>query len=214
MNKQKSPDLNFSDYKDFPELHYYGNLILLPEYNMSDTMLAMIVNRYAWGMNVGVAYLDTETNRLYCSNSENYDYPTGIAIRKSPDGSDYEIYLDCDEVVEVVLYKHPSKYVYDDILNEAYKTKQFEDLKTYKSTYLVYNDSTRVLLKIDDVIFKSDKIERGYTELSKLTHFCKFANITICPELITPESKIVEYKYSTFKPDKSPVLTHSVSIKV
>lgn len=105
-----------------------SNLLLTPEFDLGPTKIAMIVNKYAWGMNVGAAYFDTENHTLYTWLCENFDHPAGYAIRRNPENkSDYQIYLDCDNQIKKTIYRHPSKPLLD-CLETFYRSEQWTSL--------------------------------------------------------------------------------------
>lgn len=83
-----------------------------------DGLKAFIANRYKYGMNI--AFMAANDNVVYYCESYNFDYPEGIAIRKTHD--DIEIYLDNDAVERNIIYEsndkndivHLLEYIYPD----------------------------------------------------------------------------------------------------
>jgi hypothetical protein len=83
--------------------------IRTPEFDVGNR-LAFILNRYAWGMNVSVALLDPQSRTVYMWRSDNFDMPTGIAIRRRPDGAvgEYEIFV-ARSTEDHCVYRAPTK---------------------------------------------------------------------------------------------------------
>ncbi|AYV78213.1 MAG: hypothetical protein Edafosvirus7_5 [Edafosvirus sp.] len=55
-------------------------ILRLPTYDKDDKY-ALLLCRYAWGMNLVLAYLDIEKKQIICNNPRNYDHPEPIAIK-------------------------------------------------------------------------------------------------------------------------------------
>ena len=66
--------------------HEYDSVLRLPWFDKFDKfdkkdMIAFILIRYAWGMNLAPAYLNLEKNMMMIGISNNYDYPEPIALK-------------------------------------------------------------------------------------------------------------------------------------
>ncbi len=68
-------------------------------------MMALILQRAAWGMNIACAFLDTKQNKLYIAESENFDHPEALALRKHNPSGCYELYLYNDDRAFESLYE-------------------------------------------------------------------------------------------------------------
>jgi hypothetical protein len=142
-----------SDRNKDKDGNYISNeqYILLPEYNY-DSCVAFIVNRYAWGMNTNVAILDPISKTIYCWKSDNYDYPTGIALRKCK--GEVEMYLSNDNVTRKVLYNDQnstSLYSFENIYSDSnwYDLNVEEDMNLLKK-YITYSNTNLEFTRLSD----------------------------------------------------------------
>jgi hypothetical protein len=86
---------------------------------------ALVVNRYAWGMNVGVAFLDVEVGVIYCWICLNFDHPVGLALRSREDK--VEIFLDNNGVTRRNVWSDPERQL--PCLENFYHDSGWKDLR-------------------------------------------------------------------------------------
>lgn len=123
-NKSHEP---LYEYKDYMTRDKWMKLTID---NLDEGLHAFLLARFAWGLNICVAIFDEATQTLYHWESDNYDYPTGIAVRKTCDK--IEIYLDVDG-------RSPKETMYE---NELLQDKEQYDLSLdwdYSSQWITYD---------------------------------------------------------------------------
>lgn len=129
-------------------LHYYNNslysdcYIRMPEYDR-DGMYALVLNRYAWGMNVCCAYLDLELNQLIYWDSQNFDHPEGIALKKTEDNKNVEIFITNNDAERKIVYSDPEKPPLP-LLDNFYESSKWKNLwcpSDFKDLYDYYKFS-------------------------------------------------------------------------
>ena len=72
--------------------HERDNIMLMPVYDKPG-LVAFMANRYAWGMNIGYCYLDIANKKVYMHGFFNHDHPECIALRKTQDGRETDVFL-------------------------------------------------------------------------------------------------------------------------
>ena len=77
------------NYKNTKEDRY----LRLPEYD-SESLMAFVFCRFAWGMNITFAYLSVEESILYFDDYFNHDHPEGHALKK--DGANVQLFTCLD----------------------------------------------------------------------------------------------------------------------
>ncbi len=155
-----------------------------------DGLYAVIVNRFAWGMNVAAGFIDVCSGRMYLWISNNYDYPAGIALKLHPDDgvlictsngyvSEEELYV--TETPEFVGCNAGLKPVHDHerwitFAAETYFTTMYQWLKfkdttpckTYVEFYnYKYLDNLLSEAKFDDAISFIKTVEEWFTTLGR-----------------------------------------------
>lgn len=115
-------NLTYHSYSDplcKHENYIHDNYILFPEYNFKH-MVAFVANRYTYGMNVNVCFLDHIKNIIYCGCTSSIDYPNdeGIALRKT--NNRCEIYL-YSKKMRKIIYQNPElkfPFLYTNVYND------------------------------------------------------------------------------------------------
>lgn len=81
-------------------------IMLLPFYNQP-SRYAILLNRYAWGMNLHVGFIDVDKCIIYIGESiGNFYYPEGLAVKKIMNDSEAAIYLNNDCTTRKYLYSN------------------------------------------------------------------------------------------------------------
>jgi len=83
--------------------YLHDSFVLMPAFDLPG-YTAFVAIRYAWGMNVNVCLLHTESKIVCCWQSYNFDHPIGLSLRRLENG--LEIYLSNDDVTREILYKN------------------------------------------------------------------------------------------------------------
>lgn len=113
-----------NSYDPFTVVSRNDRYALFPEYDFNG-MKAFVANKYAWGMNICVGLYDPDKNAIYCSGSNNFDYPVGIALRKvNKDSSMYpecHIFLSNQEKQRRVIYRSSQDQIVfmDNLYNDS-----------------------------------------------------------------------------------------------
>jgi hypothetical protein len=97
---------NNSRYTALLSYNENDDYIRLPQYD-NKNYKALLVNRYAWGMNPCMVYVDIVNNVAFLAESTNYDFPEGLALRVNKN-SDIEIFLSNNDVFFKYYYKNPT----------------------------------------------------------------------------------------------------------
>jgi hypothetical protein len=113
--------------------------VWLPAFDR-EGLKALVVNRYAWGMNTGAAFLDIEAGVIYCWKCRNFDHPVGLALRSREDR--IEIFLDNNGVTRRNVWVDPERQL--PCLENFYHDSGWKDLRMMEEfdnllTWLQFN---------------------------------------------------------------------------
>ena len=96
----------FYNYENYIE---NDKIVRIPEYDTND-LLAVVVSRYAWGMNVATGFISIAHKKIYLWSSYNFDYPCGIALRlhhNNDNRVDIQIYVSDGACERIDVYVSP-----------------------------------------------------------------------------------------------------------
>lgn len=192
----------------------HDQLLRVSNYDTKECKAYVLV-RYAWGMNVQVALVDEEKKMVYTWACSNYDYPDGIALRKS--GPEIEVFRSTgSETIHHVgkpnllcldnLYMG-SKWVTHKISRDfdCLKTylniaKSDDEFKNFKSSYDALHDRFEDEMKANEYVkaiatgqqilaLPYSELRRGldgsYNMLVKYNMACEYALIGLPDEAMT-----------------------------
>lgn len=116
-------------------------VILMPRFNQDEgECLALLLNRYAWGMNVNVAYFHPKSKTIYCWGSYNFDHPCGEAIRCTDEGA--EIFLHNDDTAKRTLLYSSNKPLLP-CLDHFFGDSHWRRLPIARDFQALYNEMKR-----------------------------------------------------------------------